>query len=161
MTTTAAGKSRALTLFLRIYGVLTLVIFISLFVGVAVESPILAEQGGPLNWTIWNDVKAGNEMNHVPLMLFVVYIVWGVFFFLAARNPTEYGSFLSFTAWANLAHGVLMIGQTLMDLDRYWSKFLTDIPFILILPLAIYLLRSAWMTTSSETAQAHQPAHEH
>src|SRR4051794_26125234 len=88
----------------------------------------------------------------------IIYIVWGVFFFLAARKPAAYGSFVSFTAWANLAHGVLMIGQTLMELDRYWSKFFTDIPFVLILPLEIYLLRSAWMTTTSEKARVNQPS---
>jgi len=28
-----------------------------------------------------------------------------------------------------------------MDMDRYWSKFLTDIPLILIVALGIYLWR--------------------
>ncbi|MGN9840630.1 hypothetical protein ACTMTI_21160 [Nonomuraea sp. H19] len=41
----------------------------------------------------------------------------------------------------NLAHGVLMAGQALMDLDRCWSKFLTDIPFVMILALGIFALR--------------------
>jgi hypothetical protein len=43
--------------------------------------------------------------------------------------------------WANLAHGLLMVVQAAMDMDRYWSKFLTDIPAVLILALGMYLLR--------------------
>jgi hypothetical protein len=31
----------------------------------------------------------------------------------------------NFTMWANLAHGLLMVVQAAMDMDRYWSKFLT------------------------------------
>ncbi|MBF8185686.1 hypothetical protein ITP53_08025 [Nonomuraea sp. K274] len=34
--------------FLRIYGVLTLLIFVPLFLGFLVRTPLLAEQGGPL-----------------------------------------------------------------------------------------------------------------
>ncbi|GAA2825808.1 DUF6632 domain-containing protein [Nonomuraea rubra] len=134
-------KLRALATFLRVYGVLSLAIFVPLFLGFLVRTPLLAEAGGPLNWTIWNDVSSGHEHAHVPPMLFAIYIVWGVFLLVAARNPLANRSFLSFTMWANLAHGLLMAGQAAMDLDRYWSKFLTDIPFVLILALGIFLLR--------------------
>ena len=65
----------------------------------------------------------------------------GCFFFLAARKPLAYVSFLSFTMWANLFHSLLMVVQALMHLDHYWSKFLTDIPFLLILAFGIYLWR--------------------
>jgi hypothetical protein len=137
----SARKLAALKIFLRVYGVLTLIIFSLLFVGILAETPVLSEHGGALNWTIWNDVRFGNEHNHVPPMLMIIYIVWGVFLIRAARNPPAYSSFLRFTMWANLAHGVLMAGQAGMDIDRYWSKFFTDIPFVLILALGIYLLR--------------------
>ena len=137
----SARKLAAFKIFLRVYGALTLTIFSLLFVGILVETPLLSEHGGALNWTIWNDVRFGNEHNHVPPMLMIIYIVWGVFLIRAARNPPAYLSFLSFTMWANLAHGVLMAGQAGMDIDRYWSKFFTDIPFVLILALGIYLLR--------------------
>src|SRR3712207_8064893 len=48
---------RSLSVFLRIYGVLTLIIFGLLFVGFIVKTPLLSEYGGVLNWTIWNDVQ--------------------------------------------------------------------------------------------------------
>jgi hypothetical protein len=138
--------SRGLTafrVFLRVYGVLTLAIFVALFVGFLAQSPLLAEHGGALNWTIWNDVRCGTEHLHVPPMLMVIYIVWGVFLLRAAGDPYGYASFLTFTMWANLAHGVLMAAQAATEIDHYWSKFLTDIPFVLILALGIYLWRRA------------------
>ena len=133
--------SSAFPVFLRVYGVLTLAIFVLLFVGFLAQSPLLAEHGGVLNWTIWNDVRCGGEHLHVPPMLMVIYIVWGVFLLRAAGDPRAYASFLNFTMWANLAHGVLMAAQAGSEIHRYWSKFLTDIPFVLILALGIYLWR--------------------
>ena len=141
--TESAGKLAALKFFLRVYGVLTLTIMTLLFVGFMVQTPLLAEHGGALNWTIWNDVRFGHDHAHVPPMLFIVYIVWGGFMLRASRNPQDYTSFLDFTMWANLAHGALMAAQAATDIDRYWSKFLTDIPFMLVLALGIYLLRPA------------------
>jgi hypothetical protein len=72
-------------------------------------------------------------------MLLIIYIVWGIFLLLAARDPQSYTSFLSFTMWANLAHGLLMAVQAATEFHHYWSKFFTDIPFVLILSLGIYL----------------------
>jgi hypothetical protein len=124
MNTDSTRKLAALSIFLRIYGVLTLIIFSLLFVGFIVQSPLLAEHGGALNWTIWNDVRFGSEHAHVPPMLLLVYVVWGVFLLRAARNPPAYSSFLDFTMWANPAHA--HHGDAgLTDVDRYWSKFLT------------------------------------
>jgi hypothetical protein len=136
-----SAQPAALRLFLRVYGVLTLAIFLPLLVGFLTQSPLLAEHGGTLNWTIWNDVRCGSEHLHVPPMLMIVYIVWGVFLLLAARDPHGYASFLAFTMWANLAHGLLMAAQAATEIDHYWSKFLTDIPFVLILALGIYVWR--------------------
>ncbi|WP_422877876.1 DUF6632 domain-containing protein [Ktedonosporobacter rubrisoli] len=73
-------------------------------------------------------------------MLFVIYLVWGIFFFPAANNPIKYRSFLDFTMCADLVHGLLMVPMALMD-GSYSSKFLTDIPFLLILAIGIAFLR--------------------
>lgn len=132
---------RNFRIFLRVYGGLTLAIFVLLLVGFVGQSPLLAEHGGALNWTIWNDVRCGSEHMHVPPMLMVIYVVWGIFLLRAARDPKSYSSFLSFTMWANLAHGLLMAVQAATEIQHYWSKFLTDIPFVLILALGIYLWR--------------------
>lgn len=137
----SSREPKVFRVFLRVYGVLTLAIFVLLLVGFIAKSPLLAEHGGPLNWTIWNDVRCGMETMHVPPMLMVIYIVWGVFLLRAAGDPHGYASFLNFTMWANFAHGVLMAAQAGTDFEQYWSKFLTDIPFVLILALGISLWR--------------------
>ena len=142
----------AFRIFLRVYGVLTLAIFVSLLVGFLAQSPLLAEHGGVLNWTIWNDVRCGSAHLHVPPMLMVIYIAWGVFLLRAASDPRSYASFLSFTMWANLAHGLLMAVQAATEISHYWSKYLTDIPFVLILALGIFLWRRA------DSAQQSSPA---
>jgi hypothetical protein len=144
-------QTKKLAIFLRVYGVLSLVIFGSLELGFAIQTPLLADQPrGALNWVIWNGVQCGGERCHVPPMLFLVYLVWGVFLFPAARRPRAYLSFLNFTMWANLAHGLLMALQAAMMMDRYWSKWFTDIPFVLILALGIYV----WRPTGSEAVSA-------
>jgi hypothetical protein len=143
-------KYTAFSNFLRVYGVLMIIIFGLLFVGFIVKSPLLAEHGGVLNWTIWNNVSFGHDHAHVPPMLLIIYVVWGVFVFRAAGDPPAYASFLEFTMWANFVHALLMTVQAATDIDRYWSKFFTDIPFILILALGIYLWRrSAKLQTAN------------
>jgi hypothetical protein len=129
-------RMRRLTIFLRVYGVLSFIIFGFLSLGFALQTPLLSEPHGALQWTIWDDVKG-----HVGPMLFVIYLTWAVFFFLAARKPAAYASFLSFTMWANLCHGLLMAAQSFEMMGHYWSKWLTDIPFVLILSLGIYIWR--------------------
>jgi hypothetical protein len=70
--TNESKKLAALAIFLRIYGVLTLIIFGSLFVGFAVQTPLLADEPkGALNWVIWNGTRCGSEPCHVPPMLFI------------------------------------------------------------------------------------------
>jgi hypothetical protein len=66
-----------------------------------------------------------------------------LFLFLAARRPLAYVSFLNFTMWANLFHGLLMGVQAAIMMDRYWSKWFTDIPFVVFLALSIYVWRPA------------------
>jgi hypothetical protein len=129
-------RMRRLSTFLRIYGILSFIIFGSLSLGFALQTSLLSEPHGALQWTIWDDVKG-----HVGPMLFVIYLTWAVFFFLAARRPAAFASFLSFTMWANLFHGLLMAGQSLTMMHHYWSKWLTDIPYVLILSLGIYVWR--------------------
>jgi hypothetical protein len=148
-----AQRMARLTTFLRIYGVLSLIIFVPLFVGFAVQTPLLAE-GGLLNWTIWNGIRCGSQPCHVPPMLFTIYLVWAVFLFQAARRPLAYVSFLNFTMWANLFHGLLMGVQAALMMDHYWSKWFTDIPFVVFLALGIYI----WRPSSSQDRTFHDGA---
>jgi hypothetical protein len=126
-------KIKKLKIFLRVYGVLTVLIFGTLLVAFAFKLSDF-NPGHTLHWMIWDDVQG-----HVGPMIVIIYLVWGAFFFLAAGNPVRYLSFLRFTMWANLAHGLSMIPMALEGTHMYTSKFITDIPFILILAVGIYL----------------------
>ncbi|MFL5574720.1 MAG: DUF6632 domain-containing protein [Gemmatimonadaceae bacterium] len=138
--------TRHLALFLRVYGTVSLVLFTTLLLGFVVRwAPI--DEGAPLHWVIWDRVT-----HHVAPMLFAVYIVWAVHLLRAARDPVAYASFLDFTMWANLAHALIMVPMALVD-PMYHSKFLTDIPFILLLSGALALWRpSRERATSGEAA---------
>jgi hypothetical protein len=132
-------RLRALSTLLRVYGVFTLFIFGALLFGFAIQTPLLSDDPrGALNWVIWNGIRCSKEPCYVPPMLFVIHMVWGVFFFVAARRPLAHVSFLVFTAWAYLAHGLLMTGQALTHFDMQWHRFLMDIPYELILALGIF-----------------------
>jgi hypothetical protein len=81
-------------------------------------------------------------------MLFTIHLVWGVFFFLAARRPVAYVSFLNFSMWAYLAHGLLMTVQALTHMNTQRHRFFMDIPYELIFALGVYL----WRPKLGETA---------
>jgi drug/metabolite transporter (DMT)-like permease len=98
--------------------------------------------GGGLYWAVWDDLPG-----HVAMMLAAIYLTWAVYLLLAARRPADYASFLNFTMWANLVHGLVMAPGALEH--EYHSKFLTDIPWILLLSVAIYLLRPRADTASA------------
>jgi hypothetical protein len=127
-------KLTVLKVFLRVYGVLSLILFGGLSLGLFFHAPIL-DKGGALNWAVWDDMS-----DHAPLMITVIYFVWSVFLIRSAKDPLAYASFLDFTMWANLAHGLTMIPQA-SGMHEYHSKFMTDIPWVLILAGAIALFR--------------------
>lgn len=140
------AKLRVLKISLRVWAIVSLFIFVPLLLGFIVQAPLLAENGGTLNWAIWNDVTSSNHLGsshaaHVPPMLFTIYIIWAIYLLLAASKPQQYSSFLDFTMWANVGHGLLMAVQALTDLGRYWSKFLTDVPWILGIAFIIFFFR--------------------
>jgi hypothetical protein len=151
-------RTRALRLSLRIWAAMALFIFVPLLVAFLLQAPILAEDGGALNWSIWNDVVCSGPTGacRVPPMLFVIYITWALFLLVAAEAPAHYASFLRFTMWANFAHAGLMAYQALTELDRYWSKFFTDIPFTASVAAAILLLAPALNEADAAAAVAHE-----
>ncbi|MER9776936.1 DUF6632 domain-containing protein [Mesorhizobium sp. M0220] len=132
--------------FLLVYGCLSLVLFGTLSIGLFFHLPAFGK-GGALNWTVWDDMS-----DHVPLMITVIYFVWSIFLIRSSRAPSAHASFLDFTMWANLAHGLIMIPQAL-DMNMYHSKFMTDIPWVLLLAGAIGFLRT-WPATGDVKAAA-------
>ncbi len=125
-------KIKKLKIFLKIYGVISLLLFGFLFIMTAIDSPLMLE-GGVLRDMRWEIAK------HVDLMIEAIYIVWGVFMLLASRKPLAYLSFLQFTLWANLVHGLVMVPQAFAM--HYTHKFYTDIAYCLILVVGLWLLK--------------------
>ncbi len=127
-----ATKLKNLQLFLTVFGVISIMLFGSLFLLTAIDAPVMQE-GGALRFLRWDVLS-----KHVELMIEIVYLVWGIFMLLAARKPLAYLSFLRFTLWANLAHGLLMVPQAMMVGMMY--KMYTDIAYCLVLAIGLWIL---------------------
>jgi hypothetical protein len=121
-----------LKVFLNVFGVAMVLLFAPLFTLTAIDSP-LVQDGGALRMMRW-DVLA----KHVEMMLELIYLVWGIFMLMAARKPLAYLSFLRFTLWANLAHGLLMIPQAFMV--GMLHKIPTDSGFCIGLAVGLWIL---------------------
>ena len=121
-------------LFWRIYGWLSLILFGVLMIGFTVQ-PESWNVGGRWHWLIWDSVT-----DHVAPMLVAVYVVWSIFIIRAARDPVANKTFIDFTVWANIAHGLAMIPHALMG-PEYRMKLLTDIPWVFLPAIALVVLR--------------------
>ncbi len=125
---------RNLKLFLNCYGVISVALFGFLFFFTMFDAPILQE-GGAMRFMRWEPLA-----KHIELMLEGVYLVWGVYFFVAARKPLAYLSFIDFTIWANVAHGLIMIVQTVI-MPMFLYKIFTDVAYCLALSVGLLVLR--------------------
>jgi hypothetical protein len=126
------SKLRTLKIFLTIYGIVSIILFGTLFLLTSIDAPIMQE-GGTLRFLRWDVLS-----KHVELMIEIVYLVWGIFMLIAARKPLSNLSFINFTLWANLAHGLLMIPQAMMVGMMY--KMYTDIAYCLVLAIGLWIL---------------------
>jgi hypothetical protein len=123
---------KGLKFFLNVFGLISIALFGTLFLLTSFDAPVMQE-GGALRFLRWDILS-----KHVELMIEIVYLVWGIFMLIAARNPLSYLSFLQFTLWANLAHGLLMIPQAFMVGMMY--KMFTDVAYCLVLAVGLWIL---------------------
>jgi hypothetical protein len=126
------SKLKNLSIFLNIYGVISIILFGGLFLLTSFDAPIMQE-GGALRFMRWDILS-----KHVELMIEAVYLVWGIYMLKAARNPLAYISFLNFTLWANLVHGLLMVPQAFMVGMMF--KMFTDVAYCLFLAVGLWFL---------------------
>jgi hypothetical protein len=127
-----SSKLKSLKVFLNIYGIVSIILFGGLFLLTSLDASVMQE-GGALRFMRWDILS-----KHVELMLEAVYLTWGIFMLIAARKPLSNLSFLNFTLWANLVHGLLMIPQALMVGMMY--KMFTDIAYCLVLAIGLWIL---------------------
>jgi len=126
------AKLKNLKIFLNIYGIISIILFGGLFLLTSIDASVMQE-GGALRFLRWDVLS-----KHVELMIEIVYLVWGIFMLIAASNPLSHLSFINFTLWANLAHGLLMIPQAMMVGMMY--KMYTDIAYCLVLAVGLWIL---------------------
>jgi len=126
------AKFNSLKIFLNIYGIISVLLFGGLFLLTSIDASVVQE-GGALRFLRWDVLS-----KHVELMIEIVHLVWGIFMLIAARKPLSHLSFINFTLWANLAHGLLMIPQAMMVGMMY--KMYTDIAYCLVLAVGLWIL---------------------
>lgn len=80
------------------------------------------------------------ESWHYETMFASIYIVWVMYLLVAAKNPKKYTTFISFTIWANISHGTLMIIQALV-IEPEFYRFLFDGFAHIIPPVLLLILR--------------------
>ena len=129
-----AAKLKGLKVFLNVYGIVSIILFGGLFLLTAIDARIM-QDGGALRFMRWDVLS-----KQVELMIEAVYLVWGIFMLIAARKPLAYISFLDFTAWANLVHGLVMVAQSLM-VHGFMYKMAMDVAYCLVLAAGLWLLR--------------------
>jgi hypothetical protein len=69
-------------------------------------------------------------------MLWIIYLVLGVFLILAARDPLKHLSLIWFTVWSSVAHGGLMAAQAISSPEHY-RHLLRDVPLLFLVAIVL------------------------
>lgn len=100
------NDTRAVSTALRVVGAVFVVFFVAAFGASATK---MAEPEWLYRLVGWGSVGDAEEQ-----MISIIYIVWGVFLWLAAKDPFKHSMFINFTIAANVAHFGLMAVQSLV-----------------------------------------------
>jgi len=65
-------------------------------------------------------------------MIIAIYATLGVFLILAARNPNEHLSMISFAIWSSIVHGAVMAVQSALDRQHIHHLY-GDVPALFII----------------------------
>jgi hypothetical protein len=91
----------------------------------------------PSGW-LWH----GGQGNYYFLMICGVYAVLGVYLILAARNPSQNRSLISFTISANVVHAGIMAVEAIYD-EQERGHLVGDVPALLLLAALLWFLSPA------------------
>lgn len=126
---TKEAKEKYLRLALRAFGVIFLLVY-----------PI--SMVWPSGW-VWH----GGEGAYYFQMIVGVYAVLGVFLIVAANNPTEHRSLISFTVWSSVVHALIMAVQAIGDPNET-GHLVGDVPALLLVAAVLgYLTPRKEVTT--------------
>ena len=116
-----AEKEKFLKLALRLFGVIFILVY-----------PI--GMVWPSGW-IWH----GGEGQYYFQMIVGIYFVLGVYLILAANNPSEHRSLISFTIWSSVVHAAIMAVQALGDASER-GHLVGDVPALVLVAIVLWLL---------------------
>ena len=106
-------KDKLLKMALRLFGVIFLLVY-----------PL--SMVWPSGW-VWH----GGEGAYYFQMIVGVYAVLGIFLILAAKNPGEHRSLISFTVWSSVVHALIMAVQAIGDQSEH-GHLVGDVPALLL-----------------------------
>ena len=75
-------------------------------------------------------------------MICGVYAVLGVFLILAARNPSEHRSLISFAIWSSVVHACIMAVQAIND-PHETGHLVGDVPALLLVAAVLWYFSPA------------------
>ena len=78
--------------------------------------------------------------NETEPMFLSFFIPLGIFLLLAARNPSEHRSLIAFAAWWNLAHGSVMLIETIEAWKHGVRRNFTDVIITAVIGCVLLLL---------------------
>lgn len=87
----------------------------------------------PAGW-VWHGGMGGYYLQ----MIAGLYAVLGIFLILAASNPREHRSLISFTAWSSLVHAVIMAVQATGDAHEH-GHLVGDVPALLLVAIVLWV----------------------
>ena len=122
---------------MRISGAVLSVFFAGAALAVILkQNAIIDESSVPLGKLLAWTTGGGNAY---LLMLATVYIVWGIYIWLAASDPVKNQLFMDFTIIANIAHPSVMAAMAIVN-PTHTMHLLGDVPFGLSVGLILAIL---------------------
>lgn len=77
-------------------------------------------------------------------MIIAIYATLGVFLLLAARNPQQHQSLISFTFWSSIVHGATMAIQALAN-PQHMGHLYGDVPALFVVAAVL-----GWLSPSAK-----------
>ncbi len=99
----------------------------------------------PSGW-VWH----GGDGVYYFQMIVGIYAVLGIFLILAANNPREYRSLISFTVWSSVVHALIMAAQAIGDESEH-GHLVGDVPALLLVAVVLGVLARRRDSSQSST----------